>query len=318
MTYNTDPSRWSESISDTPDVLRAPFAAARSEGPSDLQMKALALKLAALSAGGAIAASAATAKAASTTAGGVAATSAASFSMAKVAISVALFGATITGAVVWQGKAVVREGSRPRATTVQVAEPPASDVRAPAAPTRAVAPSVSVENTPSTNATTQAMAPAAELETAPGAPDKVVVPVLEAAPALQDREAASGTDMGDSAVSRKTSSSRARSSSTPSTVGSPAAPPKATAGTVAGSSEVDLLRRARAALSSRPREAFELTQEHRQKFPGGMFAQERDALAIEALMRAGEMNTARGLAERFVREHPSSPHAHRFRETMGL
>jgi outer membrane protein assembly factor BamD (BamD/ComL family) len=83
-------------------------------------------------------------------------------------------------------------------------------------------------------------------------------------------------------------------------------------------SEIELLRRARNALTNRPREAFALTEQHRQQYPSGMFAQERDALAIEALMRSGDMATARSLAERFVREHPNSAHAHRFREAMGI
>src|SRR5262249_5601124 len=83
-------------------------------------------------------------------------------------------------------------------------------------------------------------------------------------------------------------------------------------------SEIELLRRARGALHLPPREAFALTEEPRAKSPRGVFAQERDAVAIEALLRAGETSTARSLAERFVREHPSSAHAHRFRESMGL
>ena len=70
--------------------------------------------------------------------------------------------------------------------------------------------------------------------------------------------------------------------------------------------------------AERPREAFALTEQHREHYARGTFAQERDALAIEALMRAGEMDMARDLARRFVRTYPSSPHAHRFRETMGL
>lgn len=49
-----------------------------------------------------------------------------------------------------------------------------------------------------------------------------------------------------------------------------------------------------------------------------MFVQERDALAIEALLRAGELKLARELAEAFVSRYPSSPHAHRLRETMKL
>jgi hypothetical protein len=83
-------------------------------------------------------------------------------------------------------------------------------------------------------------------------------------------------------------------------------------------SEVELLRQARAALAGRPREAFALTEQHRQHYAHGTFVQERDALAIEALLRAGELDMARDLARRFVRDYPSSPHAHRFREKMGL
>lgn len=83
-------------------------------------------------------------------------------------------------------------------------------------------------------------------------------------------------------------------------------------------SEVELLRRARAALTGRPREAFALTEQHRQHYVHGVFAQERDALAIEALMRAGDLDVARDLARRFIRDYPSSPHAHRLHETMRL
>ena len=34
--------------------------------------------------------------------------------------------------------------------------------------------------------------------------------------------------------------------------------------------------------------------------------------------RAGDARLARSLAEQFVRRHPDSPHAHRFREKMGI
>jgi TolA-binding protein len=83
-------------------------------------------------------------------------------------------------------------------------------------------------------------------------------------------------------------------------------------------SEVTLLRNAQVALQSRPREAFQLTQQHRRLYPAGEFAQERDALAIQALMRAGETDQARELAQAFIRAYPTSPHAHRFREAMGI
>jgi hypothetical protein len=316
MTYDADPIRWTESIAEAPDALRAPFASARNEAPSDLQMRALALKLAALSAGTAAAASAATAKAASGTAGGTAATSAGTFSVAKVAVSVALLGATVTGAVVWQSK--VQRAPTQKAPAAQVAAPSAVDALAPsvtAAPTadrgRQLAPAP------------QAVAPVTEQlrEIA-----EATRPEPAAAPAAREQAepVAARTAHGPRALARRASSAQA-----PSVAPSMAAAPEQAAEaageqqlhgtTQAGSvSEVELLRRARVALATRPREAFGITQEHRALYPHGMFAQERDALAIEALMRAGDGAAARKLAEQFVREHPDSPHAHRFRETMGL
>ena len=68
----------------------------------------------------------------------------------------------------------------------------------------------------------------------------------------------------------------------------------------------------------RPLAAFALTEQHRNNFPDGVFAQERDALAVEALLRAGDLDRARTRAEQFIERYPSSPHAHRFRETMNL
>jgi len=278
-------------------------------------MKALALKLAALSAGTAAAASAATAKAAaSTTAGGAAAASTGAFSLAKVAVSVALFGATITGAVVWQGKVSVRQGAE-KTPVVQVA---------PAAQQAEVEPAAEQQLKSARLGKDVPGAPSA-IEAAPSLPNEGAPMEFEAAePEGNSVVAAKArvTSPADESVRsvrsssvRTTSASRARSS----VVETPAAKPSAAVGvSSAKSTEVDLLRRARAALASRPREAFAITQEHREQYPSGMFAQERDALAIEALMRAGEMGTARTLAERFVREHPSSPHAHRFRETMDL
>lgn len=314
MTYHTDPSRWTDSLAEAPEALRAPFAAARNEGPSDLQMKALALKLAALSAGTAAAASAATAKAAaSTTAGGAAAASTGAISMAKVAVSVALFGATITGAVVWQGKVSVRQSAQ-QTPVVQVA-PATLDTEGQAAE----------RQLESARSGKGAFAAPSTGEAAPVSPGAAPVE-FEASEAAGNGVAAdksrvtspsdeNARSVRASSVRATSTSSRARSNA----VEAPAAKSSAAvSATSAKSTEVDLLRRARAALASRPREAFAITQEHRDQYPSGMFAQERDALAIEALMRAGEMSTARTLAERFVREHPSSPHAHRFRETMDL
>jgi hypothetical protein len=114
---------------------------------------------------------------------------------------------------------------------------------------------------------------------------------------------------------------RPKATRAPQRVQPPADSPETTTEDVsagAAPTEIELLRRAQLALRARPRESFRLTEEHRQRFPRGAFALERDALAIQALIRAGDADMARDLAESFVRAHPDSPHAHRFREAMGL
>ena len=65
------------------------------------------------------------------------------------------------------------------------------------------------------------------------------------------------------------------------------------------------LRAGRAALVLRQLEAA------RARFPDGTLAQEREALAIEALWRSGQRAAARLRAEAFARTYPGSPHAAR-------
>jgi hypothetical protein len=323
MTYETDPVRWTDSPENAPDVLRAPLAAGRGEGPSDLQMKALALKLAALSAGTAAAASAATAKA-STTAGGaasVAGTGAGTFSLVKIAVSVALLGATVGGVVLYQGKqdrtarapAAVRAVSAP-AQEPLLEVPLAEQAAAPQAPSvvpgapRAIAP------TP-LPAIPKLAEPAATMRPVPSLPESVTSPAEERSTVAEDRPTARAKSAPTRATPRTTAATPRTSTADRSMQRGTQAPRVVDAN---APSEVELLRRARSVLGARPREAFALTEEHRRQYPAGTFAQERDALAIEALLRAGDRGTARDLAERFIEKHPSSPHAHRFRETMGI
>ncbi len=342
MTYKTDPARWTHSLDEAPDVLRAPLAAARNEGPSDRQMAALALKLAALSAGTAAAASAATASAATsttTTVGGgaaaaAAAASAGGLSIAKIIVSVALFGAAITGAVVVQNKVSQNQGAQSRSAVVErgvdvaaqpETQPSAEPQFAPASPAAlgaAPAPSgveagreaAQVEALPSITSLANE-----DTEAAVGAEPSVTAPGKSVA----TRESAVRTSRGSRASTVQSRASSAQATSSTAQVSEKsstnAAPRDVAASAAPGtSSEVELLRRARAALGSRPRAAFVLTQQHREQYPNGMFAQERDALAVEAMLRAGETSTARSLAERFLNNYPNSPAAHRFRETMGL
>lgn len=50
-------------------------------------------------------------------------------------------------------------------------------------------------------------------------------------------------------------------------------------------------------------------REARRRFPGGILAQERDALWVEALARSGRSAEASDRARAFLREYPISPYA---------
>ena len=103
------------------------------------------------------------------------------------------------------------------------------------------------------------------------------------------------------------------SASTTSTISVPAAP-KSSASIP---SEVDLIRRAQAAVASDPTAALRLADEHRRLYPGGGLAQEREVIAIDALTRLGRTTEARARAKRFVAAWPDSTHLARLEKILG-
>jgi predicted Zn-dependent protease len=52
------------------------------------------------------------------------------------------------------------------------------------------------------------------------------------------------------------------------------------------------------------------------RYPDGILAQEREALAIEALYRVGKRDAAQTRAAAFLRAYPSSPHATKIRALL--
>jgi hypothetical protein len=79
--------------------------------------------------------------------------------------------------------------------------------------------------------------------------------------------------------------------------------------------ENELLGQARGALrSGDPGRAMLLLEQARQKFPGGVLGQEREALAIEALAKGGARDVASARAAAFIKAHPTSPHAARLQQ----
>jgi hypothetical protein len=322
MTYDTDPTRWTHAPGAAPDVLRDAFAAGRNEGPSDLQMRALSLKLAALSGGVATAAQASAAQASTTSAGGaIGAAGTSAMPLGKLAMVVALLGTVAGGSVAYYSTKGAEHGRAP-APMVQPAAPVEAPVVTPIAP---VVP----------RAAPAERAQPSIARTAPAVPELAAaeqveqVEAREAAPEpnarATERAPSEREDRRDRRRARSERVSRAPLAAPVSSRDEGRAQQSATTArtvrsgaTEAQTPEIELLRRARASLDARPRETYRLTQEHRETYPDGVFAQERDALAIEALQRSGEDKLARSHAESFIEKYPSSPHAHRFRESMGL
>ncbi len=302
-----DPIRWTESSDDAPELLRAPFAAACREGPSAAQMRILAVKLAAVAAGTAVTAGAATAQASTTasstlTGGAIAAST---LPLAKIVAAVLVVGATA-----WGGLAFFNQPAQP--TTQAVVTQAVQTVRAPslvAAGPKNAALNVELPATTGTGSETRVQ-PLADGVQAPSQPTVRSALADESSAAKKLTPARTATPK--SHVLRNSDATRTGNA------GQATQEAHDGHGKVGVPSEVELLRRARAALAARPREAFAMTEQHREHYPSGVFAQERDAIAIEALLRAGDTDAARSLAKRFVSSHPSSPHAHRFRETLGL
>lgn len=85
-------------------------------------------------------------------------------------------------------------------------------------------------------------------------------------------------------------------------------PPSVAAPRPTPESEADLLRAAMEALVTEPRAVLSITNEHARRYPRGNLAQEREVIAIDALVRIGETAAARLRAERFLAANPRTAH----------
>lgn len=65
------------------------------------------------------------------------------------------------------------------------------------------------------------------------------------------------------------------------------------------------------------RAALDLLDRYDRDFPRGALAPEATVARIEALVAAGDLATARALAETFLAAHADSPLAHRVRRSVG-
>ncbi|HYQ02892.1 MAG TPA: hypothetical protein VER96_29675 [Polyangiaceae bacterium] len=81
--------------------------------------------------------------------------------------------------------------------------------------------------------------------------------------------------------------------------------------------EFALLARSQAALASNPGLALALTSDHERNFPNGALVQERELVAIDALLRLGRRAEAVGRAARFHQQFPTSVHGRRIDVLLG-
>jgi hypothetical protein len=102
---------------------------------------------------------------------------------------------------------------------------------------------------------------------------------------------------------RRTEPSVAGSVTSPPSMPSQPAPAQAT--------ELELLDQAERALHAQPAVALELADRHARRFPAGGYAQEREMIAIQALVRLGRSSDASARAERFRRSFPGSAYERR-------
>lgn len=84
-----------------------------------------------------------------------------------------------------------------------------------------------------------------------------------------------------------------------------------------GESEASFLRRAQSSLNSNPTRALALADEHPSRFPAGVLAQEREVIAIDALVKLHRTAEARTRAAAFRTRYPSSAHLGRVLSAVG-
>jgi hypothetical protein len=82
-------------------------------------------------------------------------------------------------------------------------------------------------------------------------------------------------------------------------------------------SEVEMLKKARSALASDSLQAFALSERCRAQYPNGAFTQEREFIAISALLRLGRRDEARGRASLFRTHYRNSAYLPQLARMLG-
>ena len=292
----TDPARWLDADAAQTDAAPTGFAslvstdAARAPDPEQLERIASGLAATLKQPGLVELVRAEQSKAAARTAGQSAGSAAGG--TAKLAIAALALGAL--GLAVYQ---VLPAATESGAT----ATPAGSATQAPAQP-------------PPARQTQSATGPGAQPQPGPG-PMRAAAPTEQSAPpAPTDRPTPRATRSPD--PSRVQAVRPAPGRAAPKVArraGHPHAPAHATPD---ASGELSLLSRAQKALQTQPARALALAGEHARSFEHGTFAQEREMIAIEALIALGRDARAHARGKHFLTTYPGSSHAPRLHELL--
>jgi hypothetical protein len=240
-------------------------------------------------------------------AGGASAAATGGKTLLGAALKGALLGLVMVGgAAVVESRGPSREdpalAPAPRAIAARVAE----NARAAPAPTLVEAPRpVTMGGAPPAQPVEMpapARPPAASARAAyAAAPPPIEAPV----PRGDDAPAAAGAPSPAGAAGVEGAPAAIAESAAPAGAGDPLA------------AELELVGRLRALGDGDPARSLALATEGNQRFPGGLFVQEREASAIAALVQLGRVAEARARARAFLAAYPRSSFAERIEKLVG-
>jgi hypothetical protein len=124
----------------------------------------------------------------------------------------------------------------------------------------------------------------------------------------------SAPDMAPAAAEPTTAAPRPEPAPAPSRPATPHRP--GASATLDLTTELHLLELAQQALQGDPARALAIAERHRHRFAHGQFAQEREMLAIQALVALGQHDRAAARARAFARSYPDSSHLPHLRDLV--
>lgn len=146
----------------------------------------------------------------------------------------------------------------------------------------------------------------------PPAANTVATEPTQPHPAAPSTPPATGTAAVPKVAAPEPTATPSTATATPTPARRPIVPPADPA------AELRLLELAQQALRNDPARALAITEQHRQRFAHGQFAQEREMLAIEALVALGQRDRAEARARAFSRRYPDSSHLPHLRDLVHM